>query len=65
MNEQQSMVNLQMRLSREMVDRIDKLRMGMTMRPSRTQTIRWLLENGLSILESSKEASSAEIRQAP
>jgi hypothetical protein len=47
----ETLVTLQIRLSREMIDWIDVLRMKMPMRPSRAQTIRWMLENARDILE--------------
>jgi hypothetical protein len=61
MPDKEPMITLQIRLSGELVDRIDRLRLGMSMRPSRVQTIRWILENGINILESSREVDG-EIR---
>jgi metal-responsive CopG/Arc/MetJ family transcriptional regulator len=45
------MVNLQVRMPRELCDRIDEFRKNHQMRPSRSQTLRWLLEQGINSLE--------------
>jgi metal-responsive CopG/Arc/MetJ family transcriptional regulator len=45
------MATLQVRLPQDLLKRIDAYRFQLTMRPTRSQTIRFLLENALSILE--------------
>lgn len=48
---QADMINLQIRLSSEMIERIDNCRLKIMMRPTRTQMIRWMLENSITALE--------------
>ena len=50
----QPYLSLQVRLSQELINRIDANRASMTMRPTRSQMIRFLLENALSIMEEEK-----------
>jgi len=45
---------IQIRLTREVIDRIDRYRLGMPMRPSRSMTIRFLIEHALAIAEEQK-----------
>jgi metal-responsive CopG/Arc/MetJ family transcriptional regulator len=45
------MQTLQVRLPLELLRRIDTNRLKMTMRPSRSQMIRFLIENALNIME--------------
>ena len=50
--DQEPLVPIQLRLSPTQIARIDRYRRGMTLRPTRAWTIRFLLENALNILES-------------
>jgi hypothetical protein len=45
------LVVLQIRLPRQMIERLDRLRSPSNIRLSRNQTIRWCRENALNILE--------------
>jgi hypothetical protein len=45
------LATLQVRLPQDLLKRIDAYRLKLTMRPTRSQTIRFLLENAMSILE--------------
>lgn len=59
MVDDEPMLTLQIRLPRSMIQRIDKLRFGMTMRPTRTATIRWCIENALNILETKDDVEKS------
>jgi len=54
-NEKETLVPLQVRLPQEMLDEIDELRRKQPIRPSRVQTIRWLLENAMRQLHQRKD----------
>lgn len=45
------MITLQLRMSAKLMERIDTYRFGLMMRPSRSQAMRFLLENALNILD--------------
>ena len=49
------MENLQIRLTRQLVERIDQFREGLPFQPNRTQAIRWLLETRLDMLDQHPE----------
>lgn len=53
------MLTLQVRLPRQMIDRLDKFRFGMVIRLTRAQTIRYFLETGLTLMESDNGDKSA------
>lgn len=55
MTDEEPMLTLQVRLPREMIERLDQLRFGMPARLTRAQTIRWCLDHALTILQSQKE----------
>lgn len=42
---------IQVRLSRETIERVDRYRLGLSLRPSRSLVLRFLIENALNILE--------------
>jgi Arc/MetJ-type ribon-helix-helix transcriptional regulator len=47
----ESLVSLQVRLPQALLDRIDTHRASVKMRPSRSQVIRFLLENAMTVVE--------------
>jgi|KBSMisStandDraft_5_1062788.scaffolds.fasta_scaffold04137_2 metal-responsive CopG/Arc/MetJ family transcriptional regulator len=49
------MVTLQIRLSENLLQRIDAYRDSLTMNPSRSMVIRFLVENAMAILETERE----------
>jgi len=55
------MVTLQVRLNQSLVQRIDRYRLSLTLRPSRSQMIRYLVGHAMSISEEQlKNAISKE-----
>jgi hypothetical protein len=55
---QPPLATLQVRLPQDLLKRIDAYRLKLTMRPTRSQTIRFLLENAMGILEEGKDNES-------
>jgi predicted DNA-binding protein len=53
--EYRRLVSLQIRLPQELIERIDKYRLSLTMRPTRSMTIRFLIENAMAILEDKRD----------
>jgi hypothetical protein len=49
------LATLQVRLRPEQLERIDKMRVRMPLRPTRSQMIRFLLVNAMTILEEAEE----------
>jgi metal-responsive CopG/Arc/MetJ family transcriptional regulator len=47
----QPLVTVQVRLPPDLLQRIDDYRQKLTIRPTRSQVVRFLLENAVSILE--------------
>jgi predicted DNA-binding protein len=47
----EKLLTLQIRIPPELMRRIDTYRLNLTMRPTRSQYIRFLLENAMTILE--------------
>jgi len=45
------MLAIQIRIPRDLMNRLDRYRFGMPLRPTRSQAIRFLIENALNILE--------------
>jgi hypothetical protein len=45
------MATLQIRLPQELLQRIDNYRLSLTMRPTRSMMMRFLLENAMGIIE--------------
>lgn len=45
------LVTVQVRLSRETIARVDRYRLGLSMLPSRSMVLRFLIENAINIVE--------------
>lgn len=56
------MITLQVRLSQSLLARIDGYRRRSLMRPNRSQAIRFLLENAISLLEDTKDAGNPDTK---
>jgi len=49
---------ISIRLPKSLIDRIDTYRSTITMKPSRSQMVRWLIENAMDIVERTQSNDS-------
>ena len=54
-DDEQPMPAIQIRLPQTLIDRIDRYRLALSLKPNRAQTIRFLVENAMNILESQEK----------
>jgi hypothetical protein len=59
----EQLITVQARISRDLIDRIDAYRKRSTMRPSRSQAIRFLLESAMDLLQEAQTNEQKDPRE--
>lgn len=54
------LVTVQIRLTQELLNRIDRYRLSLTWKPSRSHAMRFLMENAMAIIEGHDNAESKD-----
>lgn len=53
---------LQVRIPKAVVEKIDRLREKLSWHPSRSQTVRWMIEDNMKLLERAAEDADNQVK---